>query len=188
MISPSILQQIIDRIDLADFISRYVTVNRNLKAVCPFHDETKPSLSIHPSRKFFKCFGCDTKGNIFAFIKKIEGVTFIEAVRIAANSAGVSLPKSKRFQGYITRHWEEKKKKLSYLKDSKWIFRQAVLGRYDELLHERKSLPQRFKWDSWNAKVYLREQFIDYQFDRLDEKERKINEEFNEEKRRILNV
>jgi len=187
MYAEETIEQIRRTTSLEDVVNSYLPLNKLRKGLCPFHSEKTPSLSVHPSKKFWKCFGCGVSGDVFTFIQKIEGITFIEAVELLANESGVSLPKSKKFQGYITRHWKEKKMTLSHLKVSKEIFRQAVLNRYDELLQERKSLPKRIKWDSWNAKVYLREQFIDYQFDRLDERERKVNEGFDEEKRRIQN-
>jgi len=181
------LQQIIDHIDLVDVINRYTTVNPNLKAICPFHDERKPSLSIHPSRKFFRCFGCDAKGDAFNFIQKIEGIAFIEAVKLLASEAGVPLPQSERFRGYVSRRSEERKSSCARLAAGKEVWRQAVLDRSDELLQLRKELPPKIRWNTWDAHDYLSEQIIDCQFDLLHERVQKVNEDFNREKRRIIN-
>jgi len=183
-IPPQLIQQIKERIDLAEIINRHTLVDKNLKAVCPFHPEDHPSLSIHSSNKFWKCFGCGEKGDAFKFIQLIENISFSEAVKVLADETGVVMPQSKRFRGFIQRRWKTKKKKLKNLESWKWHFKQAEIERYSELRTERYKLPPKNRRDLWD---YLNEQMIDYRFDLLDDKIRKIERDIKEEKRRIIN-
>lgn len=74
--------------DIVDVISNYLTLTKkgkNYMAVCPFHDDHDPSLSISTSKQMFKCFVCGTGGNVFSFVQKIEKITFPESVVKVAN-------------------------------------------------------------------------------------------------------
>lgn len=90
------IQEIKDKIDIVQFISEYVPLKkagRNWKALCPFHSEGTPSFMVSPERGIFKCFGCGVGGDVFAFLQKIEGIDFPEALNIVAERAGVKLTK-----------------------------------------------------------------------------------------------
>lgn len=90
------IDQIKARIDIVDLISSYFPLKkmgRNFAARCPFHQETKPSFMVSPDRQIFRCFGCEAKGDIFAFIQQKEGLTFREALEFLAKKAGVTLPR-----------------------------------------------------------------------------------------------
>ena len=89
------IEEVKNRIDIVGLISEYVTVKkagRNFKALCPFHPEKTPSFMISPERQIFKCFGCNEGGDVFAFIKRSEGMEFGEALKFLADKAGVKLP------------------------------------------------------------------------------------------------
>jgi len=62
-----------------------------LKALCPFHDEKTPSFSVNTGLGYFHCFGCGESGDVFDFVRKMEQLTFPEAVEALASRAGVSL-------------------------------------------------------------------------------------------------
>ncbi|MEP7103742.1 MAG: DNA primase [Candidatus Dojkabacteria bacterium] len=83
------------KLDIVEVISSYVpNVTRagaNYRALCPFHNEKSPSFMINPSLQIYKCFGCGKAGDSIAFIQEIERVEFPEALRIAAEKAGVEL-------------------------------------------------------------------------------------------------
>lgn len=90
-----VLQDIKDRIDVADLLGSYIQIKRsgtNFKAVCPFHNEKSASLMISPAKQIWHCFGCGEGGDIFKFIMRYENVEFKEALKILADKAGVVLP------------------------------------------------------------------------------------------------
>lgn len=90
------IQQIKERLDIADIISSYLTLKKagsHLKGNCPFHNEKSASFMVSPERQSFKCFGCGEGGDIFTFIEKMEGVDFYNALKILADKAGVKLRK-----------------------------------------------------------------------------------------------
>ncbi|HSW44479.1 MAG TPA: DNA primase [Phycisphaerae bacterium] len=92
-------RQIRDNLDVVGVIGRYLPLKRagaNFKGLCPFHQEKTPSFHVHPGRQTFKCFGCGAGGDIFKFIQLREKVDFLEARRMLADLAGISLEDEKR--------------------------------------------------------------------------------------------
>ena len=85
-----------DRTNVVDVVKRYVELKRagtgSWKGLCPFHAEKTPSFHVHEARQFFHCFGCGEKGDVFAFLVKIEQRAFTEVLRDLAQQAGVDLP------------------------------------------------------------------------------------------------
>lgn len=92
------LQEIKDRLNVADVIADYIPVKKAgsaFKAVCPFHNEKTPSLMISPQKQIWHCFGCGEGGDIFGFVMRHENLEFKEALKLLAQKAGVSLPEFK---------------------------------------------------------------------------------------------
>ena len=80
--------------DIVDVLSHYLSLTKkgkNYMAVCPFHDDHDPSLSISTDKQIFKCFVCGTGGNVFSFVQKIENISFPEAVVKVAEMIGYPL-------------------------------------------------------------------------------------------------
>ncbi|MEG2322360.1 MAG: DNA primase [Bacilli bacterium] len=81
-------------VDIVSVVMRYIPLTKkgkNYFGVCPFHEDSDPSLSVSPEKQIFSCFSCHTAGNVFNFIMEYEHVSFIEAVRIVANIAGIEV-------------------------------------------------------------------------------------------------
>ena len=79
-------------VNIVDIISEYIPVEkkgRNYFAVCPFHDDHNPSMSISPEKQIYTCFVCGAHGNVFNFIMDYENKTFYEALKIVADKVGI---------------------------------------------------------------------------------------------------
>ena len=89
------IEEIKARTDLADLISSYgiavKSAGSSKKACCPFHNEKTPSFSINEQKGFYHCFGCGESGDAIKFVQKIEGLSFIDAVKKLAEKCGVRI-------------------------------------------------------------------------------------------------
>ncbi|MGB4600016.1 MAG: DNA primase [Trichlorobacter sp.] len=92
MIGADKVREVAERLSIVDVIGEYVTLKRsgtNFTGLCPFHGEKTPSFNVNPAREIFHCFGCGAGGDVFAFVMRLEGISFPEAVRKLAQRAGV---------------------------------------------------------------------------------------------------
>ena len=81
--------------DIVDVVSDYVRLKKrgsNFFGLCPFHEEKTPSFSVNPELQIYKCFGCGAGGDVFRFVREVEGMSFPESVRTLAEKAGIELP------------------------------------------------------------------------------------------------
>jgi DNA primase len=88
------IEEIKNRLDLVEFISSYVQLKRAgayYRGLCPFHQEKTPSFFVSPQRQIWKCFGCQTGGDVITFFMKIENLEFKEALKILAERLGLEL-------------------------------------------------------------------------------------------------
>jgi len=95
MIPRSFVEQLVQRCDIEDVLSSYVTLKRagrNLKALCPFHSEKTASFVVYPDTQSFYCFGCGAGGDVISFIMRAENLDYPEAVRLLARRAGMDVP------------------------------------------------------------------------------------------------
>ncbi len=79
-------------IDIVDLVGSYLQLRREgrgYKAICPWHDDARPSLQVNPERQSWKCWPCDVGGDIFSFTMKFENVDFPESLRMLAERAGI---------------------------------------------------------------------------------------------------
>jgi DNA primase len=89
------ISEIQNSVDIIDIISEVVLLKqtgRTHTGLCPFHSEKTPSFSVNREKQIFYCFGCGTGGNVFSFLMKQEGLSFIAAVKKLARRAGVDIP------------------------------------------------------------------------------------------------
>jgi DNA primase len=104
-IPDEIIQQVRDRVDLVELVGRTVSLKRagrSYKGLCPFHGEKTPSFHVNPDRGNYYCFGCQEGGDAFAFLMKVENLTFIEAVRSLARECGIEIPESRGAEGGVS--------------------------------------------------------------------------------------
>lgn len=84
--------------DIVDVIGEYLPLvqkGKNYFAVCPFHDDHSPSMSISKDKQIFRCFVCGTSGNVISFVRDYEKVSFQEAVEILGKRIGIKLQSDK---------------------------------------------------------------------------------------------
>ena len=97
--SSTFLQKIKTSVKISDIASRHVnwdlkksnTSKQDFWAPCPFHQEKTASFHVDDTKGFYYCFGCQAKGNIFNFLKEMEGISFFDAVKALSEMAGIPL-------------------------------------------------------------------------------------------------
>ena len=95
-----LVKSVLKNSDIVKVVSNYLSVTKkgkNFVAICPFHDDTNPSMSISPERQMFKCFVCNEGGSAIAFVQKYEHIKFPEAVKKVAEISGYSDPRLESF-------------------------------------------------------------------------------------------
>lgn len=95
MLPDQFLQELKYRSDIEQVIGSYVNLRRRgrtLSGLCPFHSEKSPSFTVYPENQSFYCFGCQAGGDVINFIRRIENLDYMEAVRFLAQRAGMQVP------------------------------------------------------------------------------------------------
>ena len=95
MIPESFKQDLLNRVDIVDVVSRYVKLKKggaNFMGLCPFHNEKSPSFTVSPAKQFYHCFGCGAHGNAIGFLMSYAGLGYVDAVKDLAASAGMQMP------------------------------------------------------------------------------------------------
>lgn len=134
MLSPS--EEIKNKLDIVEVIGQYLKLQKvgaNYKALCPFHKEKTPSFLVSPARQIWHCFGCNTGGDIFTFVMKIENIEFKEALEMLAKKAGVRLiQESPQARSQKQRLIDINKEAVSFFEKNLWQNKEVV-----EYLHQR---------------------------------------------------
>lgn len=94
MDNTNIINEIRSKVDIVDIISSYLPLTqkgKNFFGVCPFHDDTNPSMSVSREKQIYRCFSCGASGNVFNFIMDYEHVSFKEALLILGNKTGIEI-------------------------------------------------------------------------------------------------
>ena len=105
-ISQDYLQELSQRTDIVELVSSYVQLRRRGRTytgLCPFHSEKTASFVVYPENSSFYCFGCGAGGDAITFVKKINNLDYIEAVRFLASRAGMPMPDERDDVGKLKR-------------------------------------------------------------------------------------
>lgn len=146
---------------IEDVFSSYTLLRRqgsNFKCLCPFHSERTPSCTVYRDTQSFYCFGCGAGGDVITFIKRIENLNYIEAVRFLAERAGLTVPEN----NYNDKTLKEKSKTFEINRETANFYYKNLLSGEDKrglaYFKSRNLLPQTIKKyglgyapDSWNA-------------------------------------
>ncbi|MGC1871261.1 MAG: DNA primase [Acidobacteriaceae bacterium] len=113
-------QSVKQQADIVRIIGEYVRLSKggaqSFKGLCPFHKEKTPSFNVHAAKQIYHCFGCGQSGDVFAFVQKIENISFPEAVRTVAQRCGIPLPK-REFSSPEEAHASKLRSKLLEIHD-----------------------------------------------------------------------
>ncbi len=94
-VNEQFLQELKNKIDITDIVSSYVSLKKRgstYVGLCPFHNEKTPSFTVYPQTQSFYCFGCSAGGDMITFLKKIENLDYVDAVKLLAQRAGLQMP------------------------------------------------------------------------------------------------
>ncbi|HZJ78662.1 MAG TPA: DNA primase [Clostridia bacterium] len=94
-ISDAFIEELRSKTEIENIVSPYVNLKRHgsvLTGLCPFHNEKTPSFTVYPENKSFYCFGCGVGGDIITFVRKIENLDYVEAIKSLAQNAGMQMP------------------------------------------------------------------------------------------------
>lgn len=97
----SFVDQLKSSLDIVEVVGQYVRLKRqgagsSYTGLCPFHTEKTPSFNVHAAHQFYKCFGCDAKGDLINFVMEIEGLSFLEALKLLSERYGIPMPQRQR--------------------------------------------------------------------------------------------
>ena len=89
------MDELLHKTDLVSLVSEYVPLSQKsgrLWGCCPFHNEKTPSFSVQPDKQMYYCFGCHAGGGAIQFVREVERLPFVDAVKFLAQRAGMELP------------------------------------------------------------------------------------------------
>ncbi len=95
MIPDSFKQDLLNRVDVVDVVSRFVQLKKagaNLQGLCPFHAEKSPSFTVSPAKQFYHCFGCGAHGNAIGFLMAYSSLGYVDAIKDLASGVGMQVP------------------------------------------------------------------------------------------------
>ena len=116
-LNDSFIQELKFKNDIEDVVSSYVTLRRRgstLVGLCPFHNEKTPSFTVYPQTQSFYCFGCGVGGDAVGFIRRIENLDYIDAIKLMAERVGMQMPQD----GYDNSVQERRRKILAMNKEA----------------------------------------------------------------------
>lgn len=130
-ISRETIKLIKDNIDIVQIIGEYLPSlkkqGNRWKGLCPFHNDKHPSFEVNPEFGIYKCWSCGETGDVYEFIKKFENVSFVEAIKILAKRAGISVEISDNDEG----------SKIFQKKESLFKFNQRIIKTFQYFLLDR---------------------------------------------------
>ena len=125
--SDEFLSELRLRCDIEQIISSYVPLRRrgkNLVGLCPFHNEKTPSFTVYPETESFYCFGCGAGGEVISFIRRIENLDYVEAVRFLCERAGMNMPED----GYDTSLAQNRKRMYEINREAARFFHETLFS------------------------------------------------------------
>lgn len=126
-ISERFIQELQDKVDIESVVSSNISLKRRgktLVGLCPFHNEKTPSFTVYPESNSFYCYGCGAGGDVITFVRRMENLDYIEAVKAVAQIAGVSMPED----GYDDTLSKQRMKILSANREAARFFNSQLMA------------------------------------------------------------
>ena len=104
MIPNEVIKELLEKADIVQIISNYIPVikkGNSYRAVCPFHNDTNPSLQISQTKQIYKCFVCQAGGNAISFVAEYEKISYVEAIRKVAELCNFTHPSLEQQQRFV---------------------------------------------------------------------------------------
>lgn len=127
-LNESFLQELKFKTDIEDIISSYVTLKKRGSTsigLCPFHNEKTPSFTVYNDTQSFYCFGCGAGGDAVGFIRKIENLDYIDAVKLLAQRAGMQMPQDNTYDDSLSK---KRRKILEINRESAKFFHSYMMS------------------------------------------------------------
>jgi DNA primase len=110
-ISPEVIDRVREAANIVDVMSQYLDLRKrgqNFIGICPFHNDTHPSLYVSPAKEIYKCFACGAGGNVFTFLTEYDKISFVDAVKQLGDKYGIEvlLNESTGEKDYYTKLYE----------------------------------------------------------------------------------
>ncbi len=126
----SFSQTVKDQTDIVRVIGEYVKLRKsgaqNYTGLCPFHKEKSGSFSVNAAKRFYYCFGCHETGDVFAFVMKMESISFPESVRLVAQKMSIALPQRQFSSAEEARDAGQRRQQLEIHEAATQYFQQAL--------------------------------------------------------------
>lgn len=155
-VPPAVIDEIRNRTDILDVIGDYVSLKktgRNWIGLCPFHpDKKSPSFSVSPDKGLFYCFGCGAGGDVFGFLRRVENISFMEAVEKLAKRYGIEIPRRTLTEKELSE--KEERERLTQLLEESCAFYHRFLTK-DEAGEEGRRYLKKRGIDSELAKIFM---------------------------------
>lgn len=126
-INERFIQELQEKVDIESVISSSITLKRRgktLVGLCPFHNEKTPSFTVYPESNSFYCFGCGAGGDVITFVRRMENLDYIEAVKSVAQMAGMSMPED----GYDDTLSKQRMKLLSANREAARFYHECLMN------------------------------------------------------------
>ncbi|WP_426460877.1 DNA primase [Mycoplasma hafezii] len=130
LIPNEVVKQIEKATDVVQVVSEYLPLNKkgnNYLGLCPFHGDTTPSFTVSPQKQIFKCFACGISGNATSFLMKLKGISFVEALEVLAQKAGINYDFHSHKTTHIARYTEQDLKVLETLQTINEFYKSRVI-------------------------------------------------------------
>lgn len=129
----SVIEEIKNKVNIVDVISSYINVikkGNNYVAICPFHNDSNPSMNISVDKQIYKCFSCGAGGNVFTFVSEYEKISFIDAVKKVAAFINYDLTKYNLEE--TKKEDDSKNRLLNLVKDTAEYYNYTLLNTENE--------------------------------------------------------